>query len=426
MDGASQGNGFEMTRAGMENNLAPGVEIPQNVRESEKYGGGMDIGTEPEESHTPEFPLLGPILVVGGCGFIGSNLVRTLLDDPESGPITIISRTPQHNQHSGASYFTGSITDETRMRELLFKIQPRIIFHLASASPESPIKEQNTTNVRGTQILLKCASRLPFVKALVFTSSHEGVEIEPRNEELTEKTCKLLTEKSTATPHQKSKGIADALVLAANGENLRTAVLRLPPVYGEGDPRLIPSILGMMRQGKQNMQIGPDKHVFEHVYVGNAVLAHVLCGKALLASSSNSISASLDGGGSESSTVAGQAFFITDGQPLSYYTFARKIWYIAGDRTEKPHIRYVSFWLVIVTAWMNEIFYFIFSLGQKRPKVGTYDVKELTRGVNWSIVKARSVLGYEPSGVEEGFRRSVEGAIYEEEMRRLVREGGGG
>lgn len=185
------------------------------------------------------------------------------------------------------------------------------------------------------------------MKALVYTSSHEGVEIEPRNEQLTEETCKMLTEKSTATPHQKSKGTADALVLAANGENLRTAVLRLPPVYGEGDPRLIPSIMGMMRQGKQNMQIGPDQHVFEHVYVGNAVLAHVLCGKALLASSWDPISADGD--------VAGQAFFITDGQPMSYYTFARKIWYIAGDRTEKANIRLVSFWLVIVTAWMNEI-----------------------------------------------------------------------
>lgn len=351
------------------------------------------------------------------ASFIGSNLVHTLLNDPESGPITVISRTPQHNQHSGASYFTGSISDETRMRELLFKIQPRIIFHLASAAPESPVKEQNSTNVRGTQILLKCASRLPFVKALVYTASHEAVEIEPRNEQLTEETCKLVTEKSTATPYQKSKGIADALVLAANGENLKTAVLRLPPVYGEGDPRLIPSILGMMRQGKQNMQIGPDKHVFEHVYVGNAVLAHVLCGKALLASSWNSIST---GGG-----VAGQALFVTDGQPMSYYTFARKIWYIAGDRTEKAQIRFVSFWLVIVTAWMNEVFYFIFSVGQKRPRVGTYDVKQLMRGSRWSIEKARRVFGYEPSGMDEGLRRGVEGAIYEEEMRRLVREGGG-
>ena len=35
------------------------------------------------------------------------------------------------------------------------------------------------------------------------------------------------------------------------------------------------------------------------------------------------------------------------------------------------------------------------------------------------------MLGYEPSGMDEGLRRGVEGAIYEEEMRRLVREGGG-
>ncbi|KAL5317140.1 hypothetical protein ACEPPN_014234 [Leptodophora sp. 'Broadleaf-Isolate-01'] len=406
------------------------IKREDDMREMEKPGGGlemrMDMGVNLEQSHTPDFPALGPILVIGGCGFVGSNLVHALLRDPESGPITVISRTPHHNQHEGASYFTGDISSEVRMRELLFKIQPRIIFHCGSASPEAPLKEQNTTNVRGTQILLKCASRLPFVRALIYTSSHEAVEIEPRNQQLSEASCKLHTEKSDVTPHQKSKGIADALVLAANSESLRTACLRFPPIYGEGDPRVIPSLLGMMRQGKQNMQIGPDRQVFEHVYVGNAVLGLMLCGKALLASAQYSNLKNMDGDGrSMDSGVGGQAFFITDGQPVSYYTFARRIWYIAGDRTEKQDIRLVSFWLVIVTAWMNEVFYFVFSAGQKRPKVGTYDVKELSRGVSWSIEKARVRLGYVPSGMEDGLRRGVEGAIYEEEMRRLIAAGGG-
>lgn len=174
------------------------------------------------------------------------------------------------------------------------------------------------------------------------------------------------------------------------------------------------------------MQIGPDRQVFEHVYVGNAVLGLMLCGKALLASAQYSNLKNMDGDGrSMDSGVGGQAFFITDGQPVSYYTFARRIWYIAGDRTEKQDIRLVSFWLVIVTAWMNEVFYFVFSAGQKRPKVGTYDVKELSRGVSWSIEKARVRLGYVPSGMEDGLRRGVEGAIYEEEMRRLIAAGGG-
>jgi sterol-4alpha-carboxylate 3-dehydrogenase (decarboxylating) len=222
--------------------------------------------------------------------------------------------------------------------------------------------------------------------------------------------------------------MADALVLAANSESLKTACLRLPSIYGEGDMRVIPGILGMMRQGKQNMQIGPDRQVFEHVWVGNAVLGLVLCGKALLTSSQYESSVSRDGdvdGRRVESGVAGQAFFITDGQPLSYYTFARKIWYIAGDRTEKQDIRLVSFWLVIGTAWMNEVFYFVFSAGQKRPSVGTYDVKALSRGVSWSIEKARSRLGYVPSGMEDGLRRGVEGAIYDEEMSRLVAADGG-
>ncbi len=294
-------------------------------------------------------------------------------------------------------------------------IQPRVIFHCASPPPEAPAKEQNLTNIKGTQILLKCAAKLPFVRAFVYTSSHEAVELAPTNEALTEVKCKLYTEKSAATPHQKSKGIADALVLAANREGLKTATLRIPAVYGEGDPRLIPGILALMRQGKHTMQIGPNKEVFEHIYVGNAVQGHILCAKALLSAASASLS-----------SVAGESFFLTDDQPIPYYTFARKIWYIAGDRTEREQLRMVSFWLVIVTAWMNEVFYFLFTLGMKRPAVGTNDVGLLTRGTRWNVEKARRRIGYRADGIEEGLRRGVEGAIYEEEMRGLVQRGEGG
>lgn len=256
------------------------------------------------------------------------------------------------------------------------------------------------------------------MRAVVYTSSHEAVELDPKNDLLDEKTCKLHTASSKlVTPYQKSRGIADALVLAANSESLKTACLRIPSMYGEGDPKLIPEILGLMRQGKHNMQIGPNKQVFEHIYVGNAVPGHILCAKALIASSSHSQSRSAE------ERVDGEAFFLTDGQPLPWYTFARKIWYVAGDRTEKQDIRLVAFWLVIVTAWMNEIFYFMFTLGMKRPAVGANDMTELKRGTWFDISKSKQRLGYMPQGAEEGLRRGTEGAIYEEEMRRLVERG---
>ncbi|KAF8854335.1 NAD(P)-binding protein [Acephala macrosclerotiorum] len=393
-----------------------------------------------DEVPPPSFPVLGSVMIIGGCGFIGSHLVATLLSDPECGYISVVSRRPSHSRHQGASYFQGDISNETRMRELLFKIQPRVIFHLASPRPEASTEELKRTNIQGTEVLLRCAARLPFVRALVYTSSAEALGFVPAKTPLAEKDSKLLTAKSRGYSwFQKSKAIADANVLEANGLTLRTACLRIPSVYGEGDPFVIPEVLKMMRVGKHTMQIGKNEVLLEQVWVGNVVRAHVLCAKALLQHRDVSASSPISGEGAEQHNrekvvhtrdgeqgkADGEAFNITDGTPLPFYTFARKIWYYAGDRTGPADIRHVSMWLVVITAWLNVVFYFVFTLGMKEPEVGPRDAINLEKGRWLSIEKARRVLGFVPDvgGAEEGLRRGVEGELYNEEMKRLVARG---
>lgn len=235
--------------------------------------------------------------------------------------------------------------------------------------------------------------------------------LSPTNSMLTEETATLYTSSSRGTQYQKAKGIADALVLEANSVNLRTTCLRLPLIYGEGDPYVIPNTLYLMRKGQQTLQIGPNEKVFEHVYVENAVYAHILASKALLSHTEHK--------------VDGEAFFITDGQPLKFYDFARKIWVMAGDRSEKKDIRVVSTHLVLSTVGITEWLYFIFTLGRKKPDVTRKDVVALDKGTWFSIEKARQRLGYEPQvDVDEGIRRGVELALYKEEMKKLVQRGG--
>lgn len=254
---------------------------------------------------------------------------------------------------------------------------------------------------------MKCASKSPFVQALVFTSSESAVMLSPTNSMLTEETAKIYSASSKGTPYQKAKGIADSLVLEANSVNLRTTCLRLPPVYGEGDPYVIPNALYLMRKGQQTLQIGPNEKVFEHVYVENAIHAHILASKALLHH--------------REPKVDGEAFFITDGQPLKYYDFARKIWVTAGDKSEKKDIRVVSTHLVLSTVGITEWLYLIFTFGTKKPDVMRKDVLALEKGTWFSIDKARQRLGYEPVvDVDEGIRRGVELALYKEEMKKLV------
>ncbi|KAE8448730.1 hypothetical protein EG329_008945 [Mollisiaceae sp. DMI_Dod_QoI] len=422
----------------------PTVPVEESLVTEEAQAPGLERLKEVPSS--PQFPLLGNVMVIGGCGFIGSHLVSSLLADPECGSLSIISRHPSANQHTGASYFQGDISNETRMRELLFKIQPRVILNLASPCPEASAEELKKTNIQGTEILLRCAAKLPFVRALVYASSAEALETVPTTSACTEAASKLLTVKSRGVSwFRKSKAIADSAILSANSLTLRTATLRIPSVYGEGDPYLIPWILKMMRDGKHTMQIGKNKVLFEHVWVGHVVRAHISCAKALLqhrpmtctspvaiGEQGSGDNNELGNGSSREKNIQtrdgeqlkadGESFFITDSTPLPFYTFARKVWYYAGDRSEPSDIRLVSMWLVVITAWLNVIFYFIFTVGFKKPEVGPGDAINLHKGRWLSIEKAKRLLGFVPDvrAAEEGLKRGVERELYMEEMKRLV------
>jgi sterol-4alpha-carboxylate 3-dehydrogenase (decarboxylating) len=251
------------------------------------------------------------------------------------------------------------------------------------------------------------------VQALVYTSCDEAIEIDPDNSIITEETAKLHTKKSNATPYQKSKALAEHAVITANSWSLRTLCLRLPPIYGGGDPQVIPSLLSMMDQGKTTLQIGPNKKLFEHVYIDNAVHAHLLAAKVLLSHDEGLYI-----------RVDGETFFITDGTPLPWYDFARKVWYAAGDRTEQEWIRVVPMHLALTTASVNDWVTWTATLGRRRQEFTSEGMAKLRRGTHFSIEKASEWLGYEPLvPVEEGIRRAVEKALEGADEDRLVLRG---
>lgn len=85
------------------------------------------------------------ILVTGAAGFIGSNLVKRLLQDaPDSHIIGIDNlnhyydvslkeyRLAELNRHSGFSFIKGSIADATFIREIFAKHKPQIVVNLAA------------------------------------------------------------------------------------------------------------------------------------------------------------------------------------------------------------------------------------------------------------------------------------------------------
>jgi len=374
----------------------------------------------------------GPSLVIGGCGFIGFHIVEALLEEPAWGPVLVISRNPNPNRCEGASYHKGDICNPDEIQQLLADLKPRIIFYTAApraADPAIVPGDHLRTSVEGTKTVLSAATKdSSTVRALVYTSSvsvSKGVQHFNDNE-----TMPLCDHDSNTIPYYKSKAVADTIVREANcpidlqgGKGLLTATLRISVVYGERDNQFIPGMLKTASDGQAKIQLGNNQNMMDPTYIGNAVKAHLLAGQKLLDSASRAGSSSLK----PSAKVDGEAFFITDGSSLPFWTFARMIWRTAGDETTEDQVTVVPAWLALGLANGIDWAFYLCTFGRVRPplKLSPLYIGYTTLNHTYDISKARERLGYNPvvEDREAQIRKAVEWELgrWPERYGRLVK-----
>lgn len=116
---------------------------------------------------------IGHVVVTGGCGFLGSHIVKLLVERYPESRVSVLDLRTTLNRVASAnvSYHDGDITDELRMVELFGKLRPDVVMHTASPVAHG-IKQElmRAVNVDGTRNLLR-AARESGVKAFVYTSS---------------------------------------------------------------------------------------------------------------------------------------------------------------------------------------------------------------------------------------------------------------
>ena len=341
------------------------------------------------------------VLIVGGCGFVGYHIVNAFIQDSTWSSVHVMSRNPSSNQVKGAQYHSGSLTSFEQLRYLLAEIQPTLIINAASpvaAGKSSGGRHFEEINVKGTQNLLKAAIASDPVRAFIYTSTVEVMEGESHSF-ITEE-AQMFTIASRGDYYAKTKAIADQAVLDANGMGgLRTLCLRLAVVYGDHDSQLIPISVGALQEGRQRWQIGENNSLFDAVSATNAARSHILAAKALLWQAK-------DG----SAKVDGEAFFITDGNSVPFWTLERQIWSAAGDKTTLKEVTVVPAWFFLALASAVEWLYWVFTLGLIRPKILRRQVMARTcYPRTYSIRKARDRLGYEPvDDRDEQIQKGVE------------------
>lgn len=117
-------------------------------------------------------PSLGKVVVVGGCGFLGSHIVSLIVKRHPKTQVAVLDLRTSSNRNASptVSYHDGDITDLAAMKTLFSKIKPDAVIH--TASPHFDLKPEihDKVNVQGTKNLLQAAQDSG-VKAFVYTSS---------------------------------------------------------------------------------------------------------------------------------------------------------------------------------------------------------------------------------------------------------------
>lgn len=215
------------------------------------------------------------ILVTGGTGFIGANLIRRLLSEGHQVfllSLTSADRTRVIAVENQVQIIPGDVTDACLVRNMVQQVAPEIVYHLAS-TPFNPPTISGRTHM---QVI--AMGTLNLLDALV---DHPGVRVIHTGSVAEYGGGSQLCEDSPLLPGTvlgAAKAGASLLMQTyARLHKMQTVVLRLFTPYGpwEGSGRLIPYTILSALNG-QDVRISSGKQQRDYVYIDDLVEALLL------------------------------------------------------------------------------------------------------------------------------------------------------
>ena len=324
--------------------------------------------------------------VTGGLGFVGRHLAQRLAergDDVQVGDI--------HARCSGALAKRYLQTDVTEVESLRRAFAGRdVVFHVASLvqTQQANAEQVWAVNHGGTRLVLDVCREVG-VKRLVYVSSasvvYEGENIENGDETLPYAS-------SSQAPYADSKIAAEREVLRANGvDGLQTCAIRPHVVFGPGDGRFLPALIERAQSGRLRYGVGRGRKISDFTYIDNLI-------DALVAA---------DVGMTRGAKLGGEAYFVTNGEPLGFWEFVDKILVALGKPTTRGRIPYsVAYAAATLAESADRVL-----RRASGPENGLtrFAIRYMCTHHYFSIDKARRDLGYEPMvSIDEGIRRTIE------------------
>lgn len=215
------------------------------------------------------------ILVTGGCGFIGSNFVRYVVDNYDFKVINVDKLTYAGNLENVADisdnpnyeFVKGDIADISLIESLVSRGIDVIVNFAAESHVDRSIEDSRIfieTNVLGTQVLLEAAKKYGVSRFVQISTDEVYGSLGPQGSFI--ETSPL----TPNSPYSASKTGADLLVRAYHKTyGMDTVITRCSNNYGpyQFPEKLIPLMISNALEGKPLPVYGDGMNVRDWIYV---------------------------------------------------------------------------------------------------------------------------------------------------------------
>lgn len=309
-------------------------------------------------------------LVIGGTGFIGQAIVDQLLKRGE--PVRVFDLSPHPNPD--VETIIGDLRNTAQVDESLRGVDT--VYHTASfifygVGRPKHVYEINVESMK--HVLAAC--RKHGVRRFIYTSSAETMLGDGKGVTGDES---LPYPASHCSYYGETKAIAEGMVLQANGDgDLLTCSMRPSGVYGEDDKHQMSAMLEFIRR-KRLITIGDGTAKALQGYIDNVAHAHLLAADRL----------------NPQSAVAGQAYFIGDGEPQNHFDFFDEIIRAAGYDLPRQHL---PLWFADTLAQLSKTAWHLLPAGwMAQPLINQQTLGSTARPFAFSIEKSVRELDYAP------------------------------
>lgn len=323
-------------------------------------------------------------LVTGGGGFLGRYICEQLVARGDR--VRSFSRGAYPElERLGVEVVRGDLQDDRGMNTAWQGID--CVFHVAALPGVSmQLTPYWQVNFLGTKRVLD-ACRRQNVPRLVYTSSPSAVFAGENQCGVNESTPLAFDWlKQHRSYYSYTKALAEELVLNANSDELKTCALRPHLIWGPRDSHLIPRLIERAKSGRLR-RVGDGENLVDMIYVENAAEAHLQAADALAA---------------DDSPVAGQAYFLSQGEPVNCWQWIDEILALAELPPMSKSISCSAAWRI--GAVLENAYRLLRLRGE--PPMTRFVAAQLAKSHWYDISAARRDFGYQPQvSTAEGMQR---------------------